>query len=157
MSDAPADRDNSAGAAGPSHPAPARGRVSGLRITAGIAGAPLAWLAQMSLSEPLAAQSCYPGNHPLAVPMLPSLRLMLAAISVACLLAALACGALAWRDWRATRAEQKPQPTDEAVDTGVGGTRFLAMLGLMSSGLFAAAILFTALAALLIVPCGGPA
>lgn len=139
------------------HPAPARRRVPGLRVLAGIAGAPLAWVAQMSLSEPLAAQTCYPGTHPLALPMLPSLRLLLAAISIACLLAALACGAQAWSDWRAVRAEQPPEKPEAAVDTGAGRTRFLALLGLMSSALFAAAILFTALAALLIAPCGGPA
>jgi hypothetical protein len=197
-----AARGGAGATSGPVDPAPGRGQVSGLRLLVANGGAPLAWLAQMSLSEPLAAQVCFPGNRPLTVPSWPSLQMALLAISGACLLAALASTLTAWSAWRATRNEAKAGPggegdeekkgrermagnesgkktegpamdkgtgndgdqrggngqtMDRTADRGVGRTRFLALLGLMSSGLFVLAILFTALAALLVAPCAGAA
>jgi hypothetical protein len=123
-----------------------RRRVGPLRLLVALYGAPLAWVAQMSLSEPLAAQACYPGGRPLSSPAWPPLQTTLALISGACLVAALASALVAWSVWRAVR--------DERV-AGDGRPRFLAVLGLMSAGLFVAAVLFTALAVVLIAPCAG--
>jgi hypothetical protein len=144
--------------------------VPGLKLLAAIFGAPLAWMAQMSLSEPLAAQVCFPGSRPLTVPAWPSLQMALLAISGACLLAALASALAAWSVWRSTRGEVadgddigrddgdgKGLAMGKTADSGVGRTGFLAVLGLMSSGLFVSAVLFTALAALLVAPCAGAA
>lgn len=123
----------------------ARRRPSALKLLVALFGAPLAWVAQMGLSEPLAAQVCYPGSQPLSMPAWPSLQTALALVSGACLLAALASALAAWSVWRTTRGQGE----------GDGRARFLAVLGLMSAGLFVAAVLFTALAVVLIAPCAG--
>lgn len=138
---------------GPAHPAPARGQVHGLRLLVGLCGAPLAWMAQMSLSEPLSAQACYPASRPLAAPAWPSAHALLWAISAVCLLAACASALVAWRAWRGTRHESTSNWHD-AVHSGSGRTRFLALLGVMSSAMFVAAILFSTLGATLIDACG---
>lgn len=152
---------------GPAHPAPKRKRVAALKMLVALYGAPLAWVAQMSLSEPLAAQACYPGSRPLLTPAWAPLQMVLAAVSGAALLVALASAFVAWSVWRATSDEAdegkegaskgggEERSMGKTVDSGAGRTRFLAVLGLMSGGLFVAAVLFTALAVLLIAPCAG--
>ena len=138
---------------GPAHPAPVRGQVHGLRLLVGLCGAPLAWVAQMSLSEPLSAQACYPASRPLASPALTSAHALLWAISGVCLLAGCASALVAWRAWRGTRHEATSNWRN-AVHRGSGRTRFLALLGVMSSAMFVAAILFSTLGATLIDACG---
>ena len=138
---------------GPAHPAPARGQVHGLRLLVGLCGAPLAWVAQMSLSEPLSAQACYAASRPLAAPVWASAHALLWAISAVCLLAACASALVAWRAWRGTRYEATSNWHD-AVHSGTGRTRFLALLGVMTSAMFVAAILFSTLGATLIAACG---
>jgi hypothetical protein len=140
----------------------ARSPVGALRTLVALYGAPLAWLVQMSLSEPLAAQACYPGRQPLSAPAWPALQTTLAFVSGACLVAALASALVAWSVWRSVQdgaGEAGEHPAHfgigKTIDSGVGRPRFLAVLGLMSGGLFVAAVLFTALAVLLIAPCAG--
>lgn len=123
---------------------PSRNRVGGMRTAIGLFGAPIAWLAQFSLSEPLAAQACYPNQTPLSAPVWGSLTAMLAAISLACFAAALVSGFIAWRSWR--QAEGKA--------AGENRNRFLAKLSLMSSFIFIVAVIFNSFAVLLVSPCG---
>lgn len=135
------------------HPAPQRSKLHWLQLSIALFGAPLAWLLQMSLSEPLAAQACYPAAVPLTLPVLASLPLLLKCISAACLLLALGGFWCAWRAWQATRSEADSPRADDAADTGHGRTRFLALLATLCSGLFVTAILFTALGLLLSQSC----
>nr|WP_228778835.1 hypothetical protein [Methylobacter sp. BlB1] len=108
-------------------------------------GAPIAWVAQLSLSEPLAAQACYPYQMPLPEPVWQGLLATLALISGACLAIALLSGFMAWTLCRQTRAPLLEERDDRA--------QFLAKLGAMSSFIFTMAVLFTACAVLLVSPC----
>lgn len=118
-------------------------------------GAPVAWVIQMSLSEPLAAYGCYPHQTPLVVPLWAELSSMLAAISLLSLSAGLIAGYIAWDNWRCIRPPSNCALQEKSArDVDGGQTRFLATLGMMSSLLFVFAILFTGCAILLVPPCG---
>lgn len=144
-----------AGQASLAHPAGARGRIGAWRMLTSLFGAPLAWMAQMSLSEPLAAQSCYPHAAPLLRPALPHLQLLLAAVTVGALGVGAACILLAWSTLQRARSQDGPDSSEggAAVETGDGRSRFLAVTGFMSSVLFLCAILITGLAVLIVSPC----
>ncbi len=121
------------------------GRVSALRLLVALFGAPVAWIAQLSLSEPLAAHACYPYQAPLSEPIWQGLPVMLAVISGVCLAIALLSGFMSWTLCRQTRA-----PLLEERDDRI---QFLAKLSAMSSFIFTMAVLFTACAVLLVSPC----
>ncbi len=72
------------------------------------------------------------------------------AIDITALIVALAGAALAYSDWRKTRAEM-PGSEGHALEVGEGRARFLAISGVIASLGFALATLFD-LTALLIVP-----
>ena len=129
-----------------------RQQVSLLRIGVGLFGAPVAWLAQFSLSEPLAAHACYPYQAPVSAPIWEGLPIMLVAISIACFAVAFLSGIVAWTLWR--QFERK-HPGEEGVviTTDESRNRFLAKLSIMSSFIFLVAILFNICAILLVPPC----
>lgn len=132
----------------PSNEAPTlRGRTGSVRIGVGLFGAPLAWIAQVFLCEPLAARACYPYLAPLSGPILEGLPLTLAAISLACLATALLSGFIVWGLWR--QFEYRP------VQNGKEGERqrFLVHLGAMSSFIFIVAIIFNLCAIWQVSPC----
>ena len=144
------------GPARPVHPAPGRHSIPGWRLLASLFGAALVWLAQMSLSEPLAAQACYPHSVPLPAPLWPHLQWLLAGVTLAAVAGGIACAWLAVSSWnrvRADPAEQDAGAGGETGETGDGRTRFLGFMGVMSSALFVAAILITGLAVLIVSPC----
>ncbi|MGZ8173337.1 MULTISPECIES: hypothetical protein [Methylobacter] len=76
------------------------GRMSTMRIGIGLFGAPVAWITQVFLSEPLAAYACYPYRTPLSAPIWERLPVMLATIGIACFTVALLSGLVAWTLWR---------------------------------------------------------
>jgi hypothetical protein len=119
------------------HPSPHRRHIAGWRIAAGLAGAPAAWIAIMSLSL------IWPGC---------SGRLPLGWAGIAAVIIAAACGGLACDAWRRIRAEAAGGEA-RTLDIGEGRARFLAMLGMLSSGLFGLASLYSALAAFLVSSC----
>ncbi len=139
-----------------SHPAPERHGVDTLRLLASLFGAPLAWLGQMSLSEPMAAQACYPHTRPLSMPLLPavlpSLQTLLALISGAALVVALLCTLLAWSTMRQAHRQSEASAAD-TVEHGGGRAGFMAALSVMCSLMFLAATIITGLAVLLVSPC----
>lgn len=119
------------------HPAPHRHNTPGWRVAAGLGGAPAAWVIVMTLSV------IWPGC---------SGRPPLATASIAAVAAAAVCGSLAFKAWRRIRAESAGGEA-RALDVGEGRARFLAMLGMLSSGLFGIASLYSALAAILVASC----
>ena len=133
-------------------PDPHCGQVSMLRIGIGLFGAPAAWLAQFSLSEPLAAHACYPYQTPLSAPVWEGLPLILVAIGIVCFAAALLSEFVAWTSWR--QSERKLPGGEGTLIAGGGNrNRFLVKLSLMSSFIFIVAILFNLCAILLVLPC----
>lgn len=145
---------SSPAAHGQPHPAPHRARVRAWSLWFAIAGAPLAWLMQLVVNAVLAGNACYPHDVPLAQPAWPQLLQVSAGVEVVALLICLAAGATAWRNWRRSHAEA-PGDGHQAVASGDGRTRFMAMVGMLCSALFLGA---TALAFAFIgtvPPCAG--
>jgi len=104
----------------------------------------------MSISEPLAAYGCYPHQVPLTAPLWVNLSAILIAISLICLAAGLVSGYVAWDSWRKLA---KSGSNAQVFVVDEGQTQFLAMLGVMSSFIFIAALIFTFCAVLLASPC----
>ncbi len=123
--------------------APPSGRGSTMLLWVGLFGAPVAWIAQVFLSEPLAAYACYPYQAPLSAPIWERLPAILITIGIACLSVALLSGLVAWTLWR--QSERKPVGEDR--------NRFLVKLSAMSSFIFTVAIIFNICAILLVPPC----
>jgi hypothetical protein len=117
------------------HPAPAGHTVALGALWFGLFGAPIVWSLQLMLGYGLVAYACFPGSEPRAVPMFGGLRSMVALVSVVALAVALAAGATAWRSWRATRREH-PGDQEALLEVGEGRTRFMALAGMLVSGLF---------------------
>jgi hypothetical protein len=134
------------------HPAPLYKKTSRLHLLIGLVGAPAAWVGQMLMSEMVSSHACYPRRAPLPEPLWQGMHLWLTAFSLLCLAAGICSGIMAFTTWRRVQHEvQSGQAPAAAANTG--SMRFLAILGLLSSGLFVAAILFTACASLLVSPC----
>ncbi|MDD5411798.1 MAG: hypothetical protein PHF31_10365 [Methylobacter sp.] len=133
-------------------PAPRRDRLSMIKIAVGLFGAPVAWLTQFSLSEPLAAHACYPYQSPVSAPILEGLPVILAIISFACFAVALLSGLVAWTSWR--QFERKLVGKGASIiETGENRNRFLITLSVMSSFIFLVAIIFNICAVFLVPPC----
>jgi hypothetical protein len=129
-----------------------RDSISSLSLCIGLFGAPIAWIVQFFVVEPLASQACYPHQAPLSAPLLPGLSLLLAAVSIVLLMIAIVCGFVAWRSWQ--RATSQDQLKSFSPDNfGSGRTRFLLKLSMMSSLMFITAISFNVLALALVSPC----
>lgn len=117
-------------------------------------GAPAAWVIQMMLTQPIAAYACYPHQVPLSVPLWPQLPAILATISLVCLAGSLFSGYVAWNSWRELGHPLGDDSNkNHAIQADEGQTRFLVMLGIMSSFVFIVAILFNTFAVLLIRSC----
>lgn len=128
------------------HPAPARHRVGLIALMFGIVGAPLGWTLQLLAGTALSGHQCYPRYFPLAVPLWTGTGWVLMTMTVLGLVLAVIAGVVSWRNWGRTR-DEKPGP----AHGGEGRTRFMALSGLLSSGLFIIAIVFT-VAAIALVP-----
>jgi hypothetical protein len=100
-----------------------------LALLTGLLGAPLAWLLYLEINYALVPWACRHGHarHP-----------ALYLVAAAALLAALASGALAWREWRLAgrRTSDDPPPSGRAA--------FMAITGLANSALFALVIVAAA-------------
>lgn len=122
---------------------PRRNRVNMMLLWVGLFGAPVAWIAQVFLSEPLAAYACYPHQTPLSAPLWERLPVMLVTIGIACLAVALLSGLVAWTLWRQS----------DVNSVGEDRSRFLVKLSAMSSFIFTVATLFNICAVVLVSPC----
>lgn len=123
-----------------------------MRTLVALFGAPGAWLAQLLLSEPIAAYACYPFQSPASSPVWQELPAILAAISLSCLAAALLSGYVAWASWRQlTRKPNGEKP--DLVKKHALSKLFLGTLGMMSSFVFIIAVIFNGCALLLVSPC----
>lgn len=127
-------------------PASGRSRMSMIWLWLGLFGAPVAWVAQLLLSEPFAAYACYPHQVPLSAPIIAGLPVILTAISLACLALALLSGFAAWTSWK--RFEK-----GRVIKAGNDRNRFLVKLSVLSSFIFIVAVIFNICAVLLVPPC----
>ncbi len=127
-------------------PVSGRSRMSMMWLWLGLFGAPAAWVAQILLSEPVAAYACYPYQAPLSAPIWKGLPVIMATISIACFAVTLLSGFAAWMSWRQFEKGR-------AVKAGEDRNRFLVKLSVLSSFIFIVAVIFNICAVLLVPPC----
>ncbi|HEX4534644.1 MAG TPA: hypothetical protein VH000_10465 [Rhizomicrobium sp.] len=134
------------------HPAPYRARISFWALMFGCCAAPIFWLGQVMLAYWITAAACYGSDRPTVTHAPGLLTGMLIALDVIAIAAALAGAFVAWRGWRITKDEAGGGRA-QALHTGEGRTRFLALWGLFSSLCFAIAIVFNVIASLTVPLC----
>jgi hypothetical protein len=129
-------------------------RVPGVaRLFAGMVLAPLAWALEILIGYALAAHACYPTDVALAAPTWSSLRTIVEGVSAALWLLLFVGCVIAWTNWKATRP-QSDAKADKVNQSGDGRPRFMALCGVIVSGLFAIVLLFTSVGILWVPSCG---
>jgi hypothetical protein len=136
-----------------SRPVPARHTASLAALWFGLFAAPAVWSVQLLVLYPLVAHSCFPREHPLAMPVIRSLSTATGLVTAVALAVALLAGLVALRSWRAAQPERE-SPELHLLETGEGRSRFMAFGGVVLSGLFLFGILMNAVPLLLLGPCG---
>jgi hypothetical protein len=136
------------------HPSPHRERVGGVAAWFAIVAAPLAWNLQLLVNVPIAAHTCYPHDVPLASPIWSNLGSVTSVVETIAVVVCLAAGLVAWRNWRRARGE-KAGSARHLIEGGDGRTRFMAMVGMMMSGLFLIAVIFACFSLYAVPACGG--
>ncbi|MGE5537544.1 MAG: hypothetical protein ACM30I_02930 [Gemmatimonas sp.] len=135
------------------HPSPRRARADGRVVAFGLLGAPFAWALAHVVTYSVAAVVCYPGHEPRAgIGGLGWVTPPLLFVYAAGLVIAAAAGVAARRAWAASREEAHGH-AGHAAEIGEGRTRFMALWGLMTSGVFFALMVFDAIALLLVPLC----
>ncbi|MEO7010610.1 MAG: hypothetical protein ABI156_15785 [Caldimonas sp.] len=135
-------------------PSPHRSRVGRVSTWFGLLGAATAWSLQVLFNVGLAGYACYPHDVPLAEPLWSGMPATTLWIEVAAIVISTAAGLVAFTNWRRSRGE-RPGGASELVGNGDGRTRFMAMAGMMVSGLFLLANVITLLYIVWVAPCGG--
>lgn len=141
-------------AQGQPHPSPHRARVGAWSMWFAILGAPLAWTLQLLINSSVASMACFPHDVPLAQPAWPPLASAASAVEIVALLVCVAAGLTGWRNWRLSRAEAEGGG-QRVVGSGDGRTRFMAMVGMLCSGLFLIATGVAFAFVLTVPPCAG--
>jgi hypothetical protein len=136
------------------HPSPHRHRVTGLALWFGLLGAPVAWCLQELINVSLAGHACYPHDVPLAMPLFEHLIGISVGVEAVAFAVCLVAGVVAFACWRKARGE-KSGDLHQLLGSGDGRTRFMAIAGIMTSGLFAVGTALSALNLAAIPPCGG--
>lgn len=136
------------------HPSPHRDRVGRWAIWFSIIGAPLAWNLQLLINSTLFSHACYPQDVPLATPMWNHLGPLSFAVEAAALALCIAAGIAGWRSWSRS-SEEKQGGLHHLVESGDGRTRFMAVVGMMTSALFLVATAFATLNLTAVPRCGG--
>jgi hypothetical protein len=114
-------------------------QVGKASLLMGLLAPPVAWGLHLLLNYGLSSHFCFPGltlRSPAGLGWLWPVVIAIDLIAIAvCVLAAL----LSWRNWR-----EAPRilPVNAEIETGEGRSRFLALWGMLTSALLAAAIIF---------------
>lgn len=135
-----------------SHPAPERGRVSSWRLLTALVLAPSVWAVQILCSYGLASMSCFPRYTPLQGTQVPGITVI---VEIGSFVALALAGVAIWAAvtaWRRTHREHGGGG-EEALDAGEGRTRFVALCGIIVTGLFTAAIVWEAVVAIFLPHC----
>jgi hypothetical protein len=135
------------------HPAPHRSRIGLAALLFGIVAAPLAWNAQILFNSALAGFVCYPHGAPLMAPLFGGSRSLMVAVDLTGIVIAVVAGLISWRSWRRTSAE-RPGSFHNLLELGEGRTRFMATVGMLTSGLFVIALGFGVSVLCLVPLCG---
>jgi hypothetical protein len=157
MNSPPPSSANPAEVPGPAqavHPSPHRDRVSPWAMWFCILGAPAAWSLQQLVNAPLFAHGCYPKDVPLTEPIWANAGSVALAVEAVAIVVCIVAGLTAWRNWHRTHGE-KEGSGHHLMEAGDGRSRFMAMVGLICSGLFLLATVFTTALLYMVQPCNG--
>jgi len=135
------------------HPAPHRHRVSLLAQWSQLVIAPLAWSLQLMVDTVLESHGCFPHQTPIGQNIFSLAPLIMGATVAVATVVCVAGFLLAAGNWRRTRAE-RPGLAHHVMEAGDGRTRFLALAGMIVSGLFLLAVLVHGSMLLEVPPCG---
>ena len=136
------------------HPSPQRSRVSLWAMWFAILGAPVAWSVQQLVNPPMFAHGCFPHDVPLTDSIWSNTRTVATLVEVVALAVCILAGAIAWRSWQRTR-DEKPGSGHHLLEAGDGRSRFMAMVGLISSGLFLLTVVVATAMLYMVPPCNG--
>ena len=140
------------GAAG--HPAPHRHNVSGWLLLIVLAAPAVTWWLQSVFNYYVSGYACFPHDAPLESARFPALMWsVLVGLTLVALAVSITSFLLSYRAWDRTRGEMQGSGND-IVEVGEGRTRFLALSGMLVSGLFVAAVVFNTLGLIFLRPCG---
>lgn len=128
----------------PGHAAPRRGLVPLWKLWFGIFGGPVVWAIQLIVDYALVAHFCYPNDTPVASSSFGGVRAVAIAVSVLCLVVAVAALFTALHSWSVTRHGHEGEHR-EVAEVGEGRARFMAVAGLLVSGIFIYGVLMNAL------------
>jgi len=118
-----------------------RARIAALWF--GLAGAPAAWFAQLTLGYFLWARDCYPGDMPAAGGAESALRIATFGFDGIAIVMSGTAFVVAGASWRGT-AKDGPGSSDH----------FMAQWGMLSSACFLIAVLFATVTSIGVPPCG---
>jgi hypothetical protein len=137
------------------HPSPHRDRVGLFALWFGMFGAAAAWITQLVGNYMLVNLLCYRHQAPLSRELERGAGVWPAvlALNLIAMVVAVVATFTAYRTWRLTR-EEHPGDAQHALDVGEGRTRFMGLVGIMTSGGFVAAIVFDTIVLLIVPQCG---
>jgi hypothetical protein len=120
----------------------------------GLLGGPVAWTLQLLVDYPLVAHYCFPDAAKRIVPTIDSLHLLVIIVSALALAVAIAALLTALRSWRVAGGEFGNARVDlvEAAPPP-GRVRFMALGGILASGLTIIGIVIHAGFILTLAPC----
>ena len=134
-------------------PAPARHRVTPAALWFGLFGAAVAWSIQELAGYAIISHACYPSWEPRFIPAASGVWTITLVLSLIMVVLGLAGGATAYGSWRRTR---QPDSGVEGrqLDHGEDRARFMAMSGMVVSGIVLFNLAMNAIVLFLVPPCG---
>jgi len=138
--------------AGAPHPSPHRDRVNTWALWFGLFGGPLFWSLQELVNYSITAHFCFPQALPLTAPTFGGTWWVALVVDIAALIGALVAGVVAWHSWSLSKGEHHGSH-GVLLDAAEGRTRFMASAGMLSSGLFALAIILSSFALFIVPAC----
>jgi len=134
-------------------PAPARHRVGLGALWFGLFGAAVAWSIQELAGYASIAHACYPSWQPRFIPVVPGVWTTTLIMSLVMVGLGIAAGLTAYRSWRLTRRESSGAE-ERQLEVGDDRARFMAISGIIVSGILLFNLLMNAIVLFLVPPCG---
>ena len=121
-------------------------------LLAGLAIPAAAWALEMLVGYGISSNACPLTRAPDPQAGFSGEATLLIVLQLVCVIATVASGLMSWRQWRQVRGE-KTDSEHSHVTLGEGRTRFMALAGMLTAGVFAVAILFNLLEPIVIPLC----
>ena len=134
-------------------PAPAGHRVGIRALWFGLFGAAVAWSIQELAGYAVIAHACYPSWEPRFIPNASGVWTVTLVVSALMLLLGVGAGLTAYRSWRRT-SQEHPDSGAQHLEVGEGRARFMAVSGVIVSGILLLNLIMNALVLFLVPPCG---